>query len=95
MGGRAARGHRRHSNGRSCGPFAQPPRATHGQARGAQVRPRRVPADPGLPLNAPKRPAQPPQRHDLLLLVVLKDVAHPYDGPQSRRRRQRLDRYSK
>jgi hypothetical protein len=44
-------------------------------------------------LDAPKRSAEPSERENLLLLVVVQDVAHDGDGTRVPRRRQRLDRY--
>jgi putative endonuclease len=44
-------------------------------------------------LDAPKRSSEPSERKNLLLLVVVQDVAHDGDGTRVPRRRQRLDRY--
>ena len=53
----------------------------------------RVAVDRGAPLDAPQRPPQSPQRHDLLLFVITQDVAHDSVGTAAPRRRQRLGRY--
>src|SRR6476619_3158762 len=44
-------------------------------------------------LAAQKRPSEPAERENLLLLVVVQDVAHDGHGTRVPRRRQRLDRY--
>ena len=58
----------------------RPPRSRTGNRRRLQIRARRLAANAGRFLDAPQRPAQSPQRQDLLLFVVLQDVAHPDVG---------------
>jgi hypothetical protein len=43
---------------------------------GFQIAADRFAANTGGLLDAPQRPAQSPQRHNLMLLVVAQDVAH-------------------
>ena len=45
-----------------------------------QISRRRFPANAGLPLDAPQRPSQPPQRDDLLFLFFAQDIAHVDGG---------------
>ena len=65
----------------------------HRNAGRFQIAAGRLPTDAGGRLDPPKRPAQAPQRDDLLLFLVVQDVAHAGEGPWAPRRRQRLGRY--
>jgi hypothetical protein len=53
----------------------RPRPADHDTGR-SQIRADGLAPDPGLALNAPKRPAQTPQREDLLLCARIQDVPH-------------------
>ena len=56
--------------------------AAHRHPGGLQIAAGRLPTDRGGLFDAPQRPAQSPQRQDLLLfLVVAQDVAHAGGGP--------------
>ena len=55
-------------------------RSPDGNAGGFQVSPRRFPANACFLLDAPQRPAQPPQRDDLLSLFFAQDIAHVDGG---------------
>src|SRR5260221_8975452 len=65
----------------------------HRDPGGFQVATDRLATDRERLLDAPKRPSEPSERQNLLLLVVVQDVAHDGDGTRVPRRRQRLDRY--
>src|SRR5260221_14676818 len=65
----------------------------HRDPGGFQVATDRLATDRERLLDAPKRPSEPSERQNLLLLVVVQDVAHDSDGTCVPRRRQRLDRY--
>src|ERR1019366_2809692 len=58
--------------------FAFADEGTRGQVDPSlsQIGGRRFPADARGLLNAPQRPSQPPQRDDLLFLLLVQDVAH-------------------
>ena len=81
-GARRVGGHLRARNGRFCRPrvgghlrgngrfwfrFARPAAAAHRDAGGLQIAADRLATDAGRLLDAPKRPAQPAEREDLLL----------------------------
>ena len=55
-------------------------RSPNGDSGGFEVSPRRFPANTCLLLDAPQRPAQPPQRDDLLSLLFAQDIAHVDGG---------------
>ena len=84
-------GHRR-GNCRFRRTFARSSAATDGQARRAQVPAGRHAVDTGRVRDAGQRPAQAAERQDLLLLLVVQDVAHLGEGLQVHRPRQRLGR---
>jgi hypothetical protein len=68
-------GHRERGNGRfrpGCATAA----ARHHDAHGLQIAADRFAPDAGRPFDAPQRPAQSPQRQDLVVFVVSQDVAH-------------------
>ncbi len=75
----------REVGGHLVGRFWRPPapRAgrSHGNACSFEVVAGRLPADPRRFLNAPKRPAEPAEGENLLLLVVAQDVCHLSGGP--------------
>jgi hypothetical protein len=50
--------------------------ARHHDAHGLEIAADRFAPDTGRPLDAPQRPAQSPQRHNLVVFVVSQDVAH-------------------
>ena len=56
------------------------PRPRTAMPGGLQIAARRLATDAGRLLDAPQRPAQSPQRQDLLLFVVAQDVAHAGEG---------------
>src|SRR5712691_1213383 len=62
-------------------PFAWPPTTAYGNASGAQIAARSLTAHTGRRLDPPKRPPQAPEGEDLLLFLVVQDVAHPSEGP--------------
>jgi hypothetical protein len=68
-------GHRGSGNGRFR-PRCAPAAARHHDARGLEIAADRFAPDTGRPLDAPQRPAQSPQRHNLVVFVVSQDVAH-------------------
>lgn len=70
------------------------PRPRTGDASDFQVLADRLAADAGRRLDARQRPAQAPQRADLLLFMVVQDVTHAGDGTCVPRPRQRLGRVS-
>jgi hypothetical protein len=70
-----------------------PTAAVHGDTGGFQVAADGLATDRERLLDAPKRPPQPPECEDLLLLGVVQDVAHAGDRTCVLSRRQRLDRY--
>jgi hypothetical protein len=72
--------------------FARPAATPHGDAGGFQIAADRLTPDAGRFLDARERPAQSPQRQDLMLCVVVQDVAHPGEGLHVQRLRQRLGR---
>ena len=57
------------------------PRPAHGNARGAQIAAGGLTAHTGRRLDPPKRPPQATEGEDLLLFLVVQDVAHPSEGP--------------
>ena len=65
----------------------------HGNASRFQILAGRFPADAGGLLDAPQRPAESPERHDLLPSMLVQDVAHDRDGAMGSAGRQRLGRY--
>ena len=67
--------------GAGCAPAARRP---DGDARRLQISGRRLPANAGLLLDSPQRPAQPAQRDDLLFLFFVQDIAHIDGGYSSR-----------
>ena len=70
-----------HLVGRFCRrPAAPTARRPDGDAGGLQVGAGGFPADAGFLLDAPQRPAQPPQRDDLLSLLFAQDIAHVDGG---------------
>ena len=79
-------------NGRFCRPFAWPPAAAHRDPGGPQVAADRHAVDAGRRGDPPHRPAQAAEAKNLLLLLLIQDVAHPGEGPCVRRPRQRLGR---
>jgi hypothetical protein len=68
-----------------------PSRAPHRDPGRAQIRARRFSTDTSLFLDAPQRPAQPPQRQYLMLLLVAQNVGHPGGGARPLPPRQRLE----
>ena len=68
-------GHRRR-NGRSCRTSGRPAAAPDHHARGLQIAADRLAPDPGRSLDASQRPAEAPQRQDLLSFLFGQDVAH-------------------
>jgi hypothetical protein len=63
--------------GRFWGPNPRASASTADRNTGRfQIVASRFPPDPGGGFDAPKRPAQSPQRQDLLLLLIVQDVAH-------------------
>jgi hypothetical protein len=52
------------------------PTAVYRHPGGLQILADGLPSCPGLALNAPQRPAQPAERHHLLLTVSVQDVPH-------------------
>ena len=64
----------------------------HGNARRLQVLADGFAPDAGASLNLAQRPAQPPQRANVVLLLFGQDVAHARVGTCVPRRRQRLGR---
>ena len=79
-------------NGRFCRPFARAPAAAHRQPRRAQVAGGGFAAHGRGLGDSADRPAQTPQRQNLLLLLVVQDVAHPGQGLHAPDPRQRLGR---
>ena len=67
-------GHRRR-NGRSCRTSGRPAVAPDHHARGLQIAADRLAPDPGRSLDALERPAEAPQRQDLLSFLFGQDVA--------------------
>jgi hypothetical protein len=65
---------------------------THHDTGGFQIAADRLAPDTGRFLDARERPAQSPERADLLLCGVVQDVAHPGEGLHVHRLRQRLGR---
>jgi hypothetical protein len=51
-------------------------RVRHHDAHGLQIAADRFAPDTRRPLDAPQRPSQSPQRHNLVVFVVSQDVAH-------------------
>ena len=82
-------GHHRR-NGRFCRAAAGTAAAPHPKASGLQVAAGRLPAHPGGLFDAPERPAESPQRQNLLSFLVSQDVAHAAQERRVPRRRQRL-----
>ena len=74
-GQRRVGGHLRR-NGRFCRASGRPSTAPHLQAGRLQVTAGGLAPDPGGLFDLPKRPAEPPQREDLLSFLFLQDVAH-------------------
>ena len=73
--------------------FARPPAAAHRDPGGLQIAADRLAPDRRSPRSMRRqRPAQPSEREDLLLFVVVQDVAHPGEGLHVHRLRQRLGR---
>ena len=58
----------------------QPPGARMATPAALEVSSRRFPANACFLLDAPQRPAQPPQRDDLLSLLFAQDIAHVDGG---------------
>ena len=70
-----------HLIGRFC--RCPPPptsRSPNGDSGGVEVSSRRLPPNACFLLDAPQRPAQPPQRDDLLSLLFAQDIAHVDGG---------------
>src|SRR5439155_6311734 len=65
----------------------------HRDAGGFQIATDRLATNRDGLLDAPKRPPEPSEREDLLLLGIVQDVAHVGDRTRVPSRRQRLDRY--
>ena len=82
-------GHHRR-NGRFCRVAARTTAAPHPKASGFQVAAGRLPAHPGGLFDAAERPAESPQRQNLLSFLVSQDVAHAAQERRVPRRRQRL-----
>ena len=64
----------------------------HGNAGRFQILAGRFPSDAGGFLDAPERPAKSPERHDLLLSLLVQDLAHGRHGARGSGGRQRLGR---
>ena len=81
FGRRAARRVGGHLIGRFCR-YAPSPTAgsPNGDSGGFQVSSRGFPANARFLLDAPQRPAQPPQRDDLLSFLFVQDIAHPTEN---------------
>ena len=84
-------GHLR-GNGRFCRPFAWPPATAHWDPGGQQIAASRRAVHTGGRRDPPHRPAQAAESKNLLLLLLIQDVAHSGEGPWARRLRQRLGR---
>src|SRR6185369_5026424 len=54
--------------------------SSNGDSGGLEVSSRRLPPNACFLLDAPQRPAQPPQRDDLLSLLFAQDIAHVDGG---------------
>ncbi len=67
-----------------------PPAAAHRDPRGEQIAASRRAVHTGRLRDPPHRPAQAAESKNLLLLLMIQDVAHPGEGPWARRLRQRL-----
>src|SRR5438067_6992248 len=65
----------------------------HRDAGGFQIATDRLATNRDGLLDAPKRPPEPSEREDLLLLGIVQDVAHVSDRTRVPSRRQCLDRY--
>ena len=88
-GRRRVGGHLRR-NGRICRTSARAATAAHGQAGRLQVTAGGLAPDPGGLFDPPQRPAEAPQREDLLSFLFAQDVAHAGQERRVPDRRQRL-----
>ena len=88
-GRRRVGGHLRR-NGRICRTRARAATAAHGQAGRLQVTAGGLAPDPGGLFDPPQRPAEAPQREDLLSFLCAQDVAHAGQERRVPDRRQRL-----
>ena len=79
-------------NGRFCRPFAWPPAPAHREPGGQQITASRRAVHTGGFRDPSHRPAQAAESKNLLLLLVIQDVAHSGEGPWAHRLRQRLGR---
>ena len=84
VGGRLRR------NGRFCRASGRPATAPHGQSGCLQVAAGGLAPDPGGLFDPPQRPAEAPQRENLLSFLFLQDVAHAGQERRVPGRRQRL-----
>ena len=77
-------------NGRFCRPFAWPPASAHRDPSGQQIATSRRAVHTRRLRDPPHRPPQAAESKNLLLLLVIQNVAHPGEGPCAPRLRQRL-----